>query len=89
MQNLQSLETGVLLEMLVKNTTEYRKMLGQDTDTKSFSDCETKIALLESAINARLINKFNAIATREPGFGHYKKAAFGSNMAVSQASYSS
>jgi hypothetical protein len=83
MQNLQSLETGVLLEMLVKNTTEYRKMLGQDTDTKSFSDCEMKITLLESAINARLINKFNATAKKEPGFGHYSASSFSGNMALS------
>ena len=68
MHNLQSLETGVLVEMLMKNTTEYRKMLDHDTHTKSFSDCESNINVLEALINNRLISKFNATSTQESAF---------------------
>ncbi|MDO9376617.1 MAG: hypothetical protein V4725_10235 [Bacteroidota bacterium] len=65
MQNLQSLETGALLEMLLKNTTDYRKMLEHESGSQQFSDCESNIILLEAMINSRLINKFNATSRQE------------------------
>lgn len=75
MQNLQSLETGVLLEMLMKNTTEYRKMLDHDTSSKNFSDCESNINVLEAMINSRLISKFNATSTQESTY-HYSNTFY-------------
>ena len=81
MQNLQSLETGVLLEMLMKHTSQYRKMLNQDTNSQEFNDCESNIALLEALINNRLINKFNATSSQESTY-HYSntfQAAAASN----------
>ena len=60
MQHLQSLKTQDLMEMLIRNTAEYRAKLNLENKTEDLEKYQSDIYTIQSAINNRLISRFNA-----------------------------
>ena len=60
MQHLQTLKTQDLMEMLIRNTSEYRQMLTREDKGEDLKKYESDIHTIQSAINNRLITSFNA-----------------------------
>ena len=53
MEDIQSLDTHVLIEMLAKHTEEYTSMLFNHDRGEAFDTCKNTISLLQTEINSR------------------------------------
>ncbi len=54
MQDLQHLETSVLLDLLSIHTADYTRMLDDNIRGDVFDKCKQSISLLQSTLNSRL-----------------------------------
>ena len=53
MDNLDRMQTSLLLDMLAQHTAEYTRMLGEHDRSEVFYEFEEKIHLLQMEINLR------------------------------------
>lgn len=59
MQDIQNLDTAILLDLLAIHTAEYTSMLNNNIKNEAFENCQKTISLLQAAINSRLQSKEN------------------------------
>ncbi|HMK05684.1 MAG TPA: hypothetical protein VK489_15890 [Ferruginibacter sp.] len=53
MQNLQGLETKVLIDMLALYTEDYTRMISGNDRTEAFEKCREAMLLLQAELNSR------------------------------------
>jgi len=53
MEDLKSLETGALIDMLADHTSQFTKMLSEGATDEKFKACETTINCIQLEIFAR------------------------------------
>ena len=63
MEDLRLLETGQLMDLLVKYTTDYTKMMSDGTTEDEYSKCNLIIKALQTEIESR---KRSGIITPNP-----------------------
>ena len=63
MEDLRILETGQLMDLLVKYTTDYTRMMSDGTTEDEYAKCNLTIKALQAEIEAR---KKSGIVTPNP-----------------------
>ncbi len=60
MEDLKSLDINTLVDLLVKHTNEYMKMLKEGATDNEYSNCKTIIQELTKEIETRQLKKLNS-----------------------------
>jgi hypothetical protein len=60
MQELRSLETSVLVDMLVTQTDKYKRMLSEGTSHEDYARCSLMIKALQAELDFRRRKSANA-----------------------------
>ena len=63
MQELRSLETSILVDLLVTQTTNYSRMLSEGTSQEEFARCSLTIKAIQAELDLRRRTTVNTLTT--------------------------